>query len=97
MDASLRDLLTHSGLYLPQDDSERVTQLEKAYDLVSEVDIVAKKISKAMRQGLLAKGRPHSRTQEALEQGLINRKEAEIMAQYKEMYERIIAVDAFPA
>ncbi len=93
-DPSFRDLLTKSGIYLPQEDIERMYQLDRAYELAASSAMILQKVTLAMRKGQLTKGRPHQRLQEALEKGLLSSSEVDTMHAYKEIYDLIISVDA---
>ncbi|MBI2601547.1 MAG: acyl-CoA dehydrogenase [Deltaproteobacteria bacterium] len=90
-----RDMLTKRSVYLPENGEERIRELEEAYELAGKSEDITHKITKAMKKGVIGKGRPHKKVGEAVEKGLIDREEAELITSYLAYQESIVAVDSF--
>lgn len=95
MNPKFRDLLTLNGVFLPNQKEDRMCQLEDAYNISSEVEILSKRIEKSIREGALSKGRVPHKIKEALEKGVIQSHEAKLFEAYQLTYEQIIAVNAY--
>nr|ADI87840.1 hypothetical protein AKSOIL_0332 [uncultured bacterium Ak20-3] len=93
-DAAFRERLT-SGLFLSKESEDRMMELEEAYALSSEVDLINRKIVKGIKEGTLSKGRAHTKLEEALEKGVIQKLDATLLSKYKAAHDSIVAVDAY--
>lgn len=91
----LRDLLTTRAVYMPQDRSDPLAQLEYAFELNHEYDGIMKKITTAMKNKSIARGRPQQKVKEALEKGVITKDDAKLIATYEEVYEEAVRVDSY--
>lgn len=94
-DGQMRDLLTLRGLYMPKDLEDRFAQMEKAYNECSDLEAVSKKIEGAIKEGTLSKGRTHAKFQEALEKGIIEESDLNLLEKYKLTHDLIVGVDAY--
>ena len=89
-----RDRIT-SGVYLPDDPTQAMGRMEKAFKLVQESEAIAKKIKKAVRKKELPK-QPMSKLIElALEKSIITAEEKAKIAEAEEIRYDAIQVDDF--
>lgn len=95
--SQFRDLITLRGTYLSKDSEDRMAQFEDAFQLSSEVETVAKKIEKGIKEGTLSKGRGLNKIKEALEKGVILKTDADLLAKYQSIHDLVVAVDAYKA
>ncbi len=89
-----RDRLTE-GLFMPEDESEPVAQLEKAVELMLGVKDIEKKLYKARKSAQILEmpGEPLYKT--ALKVGVITEEEAQQMEAMTEAQRKVIMVDDF--
>ncbi|MBP6218845.1 MAG: acyl-CoA dehydrogenase [Oligoflexales bacterium] len=91
----LRDLLTLQATYIPKEEGDAFHRLEKALGMSKEVEELNRKISLAVREKRLPKGRPPQLVKQALEKGLINEEEANLFENYKALYTEAMKVDSY--
>jgi acyl-CoA dehydrogenase len=89
-----RDRLTN-GYFHPTDDSEAAAKIERAFVLCHENTGVYKKITKAIRSGMVPKARPKYVLTEALEAGVITQPEYESVVEMERLRDDVVAVDSF--
>ena len=89
-----REWLT-KDLYVPEDPSQPLGELEHAFRLNREAYHVGQKIKDAIRDGQLPKKRPHLLLAEARDEGIITEEEFELVHRADEARERYIQVDEF--
>jgi acyl-CoA dehydrogenase len=92
---AFRDHLTLQGLYLPKDQEDRMAELEEAYKMSSEAELIVKKIERGIKDGTLSKGRASSKLKEAIEKDVILKNEAGLLSNYQLTHDRIVAVNAY--
>jgi acyl-CoA dehydrogenase len=92
---ALRDALTLRGIYVPKDPSEALGRLERAFQLSVSAQAVIHKISAAIKQGVLPKGKPAKAIDAALKAQVITQAEASLWQQAQEAAEDAIQVDAY--
>jgi acyl-CoA dehydrogenase len=91
-----RERLT-DGLYLPDEPSEPLAQLEVALRAATSAQPVLAQLRNAMRSGQLAAGDPEQCLMEAISAGVINETEAALVSAAVTARRRVIDVDEFPA
>ena len=91
-----RDRLT-DGIYINNLDNDPTGRIEQAFDKVLLAAPVERKLRLAQKQKLLAKGNPADYLDVAIEQGVITKEEAELMAQAELARDEAISVDYFDA
>ncbi len=91
-----RDRLTE-GVYLPEDEKEKMALLEKTLKQVIAAEPIEKKLLSARREGKLKGVRPDELIQEATRQGIIDENEACTLKSAEEGRSKVIQVDNFPA
>jgi acyl-CoA dehydrogenase len=91
-----RDRLT-DGLYLPDDDSAALAQLETALEAATAAEPVMSALRNAMRNGQLDCPDPEHCLMEAISLGLIDEREAALVRAAVTARRRVIEVDEFPA
>ncbi len=91
-----RDRITE-GVYLPEDEKEKMALLEKTLVQVIAAEPIEKKILSAKKKGQLKGVRPEELIQEAMKQGIIDEKEACTLRSSEEGRSKVIQVDDFPA
>ena len=89
-----RNMLTE-GIYLPSDINEALGKLESAFLLSYEAEAVVRKIKGAIQGRKLPRNRPEQLVAEALEVGIISKKEAELMRETEKARNDAIQVDSF--
>jgi acyl-CoA dehydrogenase len=89
-----RDRLT-SQVYLGQGTGERMELLEQALAAVTVALPIERTLRQARGSGLLQAEDPQQQRQQALQLGLLNRQQLEILEQSERLRDRIIQVDAF--
>jgi acyl-CoA dehydrogenase len=89
-----RDQLTED-VYIPCDPNEALGRLERAFLLSSQVEPVLKTIKAAIRAGKLPQQKPERLIAAALEAGIINEKEAQLIREAEVALNDAIGVDAF--
>jgi len=89
-----RNMLTE-GIYLPSDTDEALGKLESAFLLSYEAEAVVRKIKDAIQGRKLPRNRPEQLVAEALEVGIISKKEAELMRETEKARNDAIQVDSF--
>jgi len=92
---SVRDRLTH-GIHLPHHGDYPLTLLEEALLRTIETEPLERRLDEARRNGQLQDGDEQRRLASALEQGVINPTEAELLQHAWRARDRAIAVDAHP-
>ncbi len=65
-----------AGVYLGKDPTRGLSRMEHAFNLVTEIRPIETKISKAVRSGTLNRKPKHTRSERALEAGIISQEEA---------------------
>ena len=83
------------GIYVPEAMNEAFARLERAFRLAYQGDIVAKKITKAVRAKKLEKARPEKLVNKALDAGIINAEEAKLLVEAEAARNDAIQVDSF--
>ena len=83
------------GIYTPESLTEPFGVLERAFRLAYHGDHVARKISKAVKAGTLEKGRPSALVDKALQAGVINNEEAQLIRDAEAARNEAIKVDSF--
>ncbi len=91
-----RDRLTE-GLYLPDNESESLAQLELALEAAAAARPVMSRLRNAIRSGQLACGDPEQCLIEAIAAGVIDEREAAQVRAAVAARRRVIDVDDFPA
>jgi acyl-CoA dehydrogenase len=91
-----RERLT-DGVYLPDQPSESLTQLEVAMQTAATAQPVLSRLRNAMRSGQLANGDPEQCLMEAIAAGVIDEPEAALVNAAVTARRRVIEVDEFPA
>ena len=89
-----REWLTED-LYVPEDASQPLGELERAFRLSRDAYHVGQKIKDAIREGTLPKKRPHQLLEEAREAGVITEEEVDLVRRADEAREQYIQVDEF--
>jgi acyl-CoA dehydrogenase len=90
----LRDRLTE-GVYIPDDNSEPVAQLDDALLKAVKAEPALRKLRDAMRTGMLAHGDPETMIDPGLRAGVINEVEANGIRAAITARKLVIQVDAF--
>jgi acyl-CoA dehydrogenase len=93
--SAARDRLT-AGIYLPSGHGEPVEVLEVALKKVIEAEAVEKKLKKAVQAGGLKAGDQETLLREAVQAGIIDKKEADLVRSAEEARREAIQVDDFP-
>lgn len=83
------------GIYAPESPGEAFGRLERAFRMAYHGDLVAKKITRAVRAGSLPKGRPEALVDQALEAGVISGEEARVLRDAEAARNEAIQVDSF--
>ncbi|MDX1639114.1 MAG: acyl-CoA dehydrogenase [Balneolaceae bacterium] len=89
-----RDRLT-AGIYIPDDENEALGRYEKALSLITEADPVYRKLHKAAKRKELPKTQPRFVIDQALEKGIINKEEADLVRRAEEARVDVVQVDEF--
>jgi acyl-CoA dehydrogenase len=89
-----RDALT-AGMFMPAAADEALPRLERALELSVQADDLGRKVRAAIRQGKLPKGSPESLAKVAVERGVLQAAEAEIILQADKARRTACAVDSF--
>lgn len=89
-----RDSIT-AGMFLPKEEKEALYRLEEAFQLSNESEQIMRNISRAIRNGVLSKGRPNQRIEEALSKGVITAKDEALLRRSEEACEHAVQVDSF--
>ena len=89
-----RERLARGG-YVPADPNEALGRLERAFRLTYEAHEVERKLRDAVRAKKLEKASPAKLVAQALEKGIIDAKEAELLREAEAAREDAIQVDAF--
>jgi len=89
-----REWLT-KDLYVPEDESQPLGELERAFRLSRDAYHVGQKIKDAIRDGTLPKKRPHQLLEEARAAGVISEEEVDLVRRADEAREQYIQVDEF--
>lgn len=89
-----RDRVT-AGIYLPTDATEALGRLEHAFHLSCRSEAIIKTIKNAVQSGRLPKGKPEQLVAAALEAGVIQRQEYELMGQAEAARNDAVQVDSF--
>ncbi len=91
---ALRDALGE-GVYLPSDPHEALARYEQTLKLVYEASAVFQKVSRAVKEKKLPKGKPERLVQKALDEGIITRDEFHLVQRAEAAREDAIQVDSF--
>ena len=91
-DDASRNALTE-GIYLPQDEQEALTAIDRCFASVLETKAVKSKIKKAIKAKTLRKGSTLYR--DALEANVITAEEYELLSRVQEMSEAVVQVDTY--
>jgi acyl-CoA dehydrogenase len=89
-----RDRLT-AGIYIPSDSHQALARLEQAFLLSAQAEPILQVIKNASRAGRLPKGKPEDRVAIALELGVIQAAEAQVVWQAEAARKEAVQVDAF--
>ena len=90
----VRDSLT-PGIWREEGGSEALGRLENAFRLSTQADEVAAKIKRAVRERRLPKGRPAALLDAALEAGVLEQREVELVRTAEAARQDAIEVDSF--
>ncbi len=90
----VRDRLT-TGIHVPTDSQQALGRLERAFNLVHQVDPILRKIKAASRTGLLPSGKPEQLLEQAYASGLISEAETTLICEAEFARNDAIQVDAF--
>ena len=93
--SATRDRLT-AGMHLPKSESEVVGALEAALDIALEAEAVEAKLRAAVKNNRLNAATPEQLADDALAAELIDSAEHGLLARFKVLRDRVIAVDHFP-
>lgn len=85
-----------SGIFMPQNLNDALSKLEHAFNLSYQSDQIIRKIAKAMKQGLISRGKPIAKLDEAYEKGVLSEEEKELVRLAEEACFEAIQVDSFP-
>lgn len=91
---SLRDSLT-SGVYVPKDPEEALGRYERTLELVTQAGVVYQKITKAMKEKKVPRGKPDRMAKKALEVNAITQEEYDLVQKAEAAREDAIQVDSF--
>ena len=94
--STARDRLT-AGVYTTTDPDEAIGAIEQALVKVIAAESVEKRISAALRSGILAKAGHRDVLEQAIEDGIINGDEAALVRDADLARRAVIMVDDFPA
>lgn len=89
-----RDRLT-AGIFMPENEEDTISRYEKAMALIEEAGPVYKKIRTAAKKKELPKTQPRFVIDRALEQGIIDEKEADLVRRAEEARVDCVQVDEF--
>jgi len=89
-----RDRITN-GIYLPKDKNEALGRYDYAMELMEKAQPVYKKIHVATKKKELPKTQPRFVIDEALEKGIINQDEAELIRKAEDARVDVVQVDEF--
>ncbi len=92
MDSQEREKLTE-GIYIPTDKKEALGRLEYAFKISRQADEIAQRVKKEVKSGKLAKGA--DLYDQALEAGIIDKDEFELIMEAVKIKVEAIAVDEF--
>ncbi len=91
-DNSSRNRLTE-GIYLPQDDTEPLSAIDRCFEQVLETKAIMSKIKSAVRAKTLSKGA--SLYRDALEKAVIDTQEFDLLNKVRAMSEAVVQVDTY--
>lgn len=91
---ALRDALG-AGIYLPKAPEEALARYEQTLQLVHAAGAVYQKVSKAVKEKKLPRGKPERLVQKALDDGIITRDEFHLVQRAEAAREDAIQVDSF--
>ncbi len=91
-----RDRLT-AGIYVPRQGEQSLARIEEALEKVIAAEPVERKLREAVRLGMLPRIGDGETMQRGLEAGIIDEREAEVMAAAIAARREVITVDHFPA
>lgn len=83
------------GIYLPEEETEALGRLERAFNLCHEAAPILQKIKTASRAGQLPPGRPRDLLEAALVSGLIDEAEVDLVCAAEFARNEAIQVDSF--
>ena len=83
-------------MHLPKSESEVVGALEAALDIALEAEAVEAKLRAAVKNNRLNAATPEQLADDALAAELIDSAEHGLLARFKVLRDRVIAVDHFP-
>lgn len=83
------------GNYVPSEGEEPLAKLQQGYNLVQESKGVYGKIRKAVKAKKLKKAKPKALLNDALEAGIINQQEYDLVLKTEKVRNEIVQVDAF--
>ncbi len=89
-----RDRITPC-VFIPQNPDEALGRLERAFKAVSETAPISKRLLKAIKKGVLSKGRPDMLLKHAVEAGVITAAESERLLSAEKYRRDAIQVDDF--
>jgi len=92
--SDFRDNLTDE-IYLPDDDKEHLTRLEKAYATVAAMEGILNRIKQASRDKKLPKGKPEALVKEAVAAEVITKEEADALKKAQALWIDAVMVDSF--
>jgi acyl-CoA dehydrogenase len=90
-----RDRLT-ADIFIPDDSTEPLAQLERAFLLAQESAPLYRRIRGAVKDGTLLKARPKRLVDQAFEAQVINREEYQLLQETEEARQEAVRVDAYP-
>jgi len=94
--SAARDRLT-AGIYVPMDASEPVGRLDAALEKIVAADAVERKLRAAIQGGTLQASNESTLLSDAVEQGVIDKKEADLIRDAAAARRDAIRVDDFPS
>lgn len=83
------------GVYVPQDENDPVGVLAHAHKAVIEADPLEKKLRQMERKGEFVAVSPRTRLQEALDSGVLNQEEFDLVTRARKLKRNVIMVDDF--
>ncbi|MFH5833447.1 acyl-CoA dehydrogenase [Halalkalibaculum sp. DA3122] len=89
-----RDRLT-AGMYIPQDESETLARYDQALNLITQAEPVYKKLHQAAKKKEIPKTQARFVIDEALEKGIIDKEEADLVRRAEEARVDVVQVDEF--
>lgn len=89
-----RERLT-KGMYIPRDEADTLAKYDRALNLVTEAEPIYRKLHRAAKKKEIPKTQPRFVIDEALEKGIIDENEADLVRKAEEARVDIVQVDEF--